>query len=158
MKKLCSLLLAAASLFAGSQVEAQERTLAIVKPDAVKANHIGDVLGRYEKAGFRIGAVRMLQLSESDAREFYAVHTGKPFFEELVKFMSSGPCVAVVLEGDNAVKKNRELIGDVDKPGTLRGDYATNKSYNAVHGSDSLDNAKVEIGFFFPAIDVQDRF
>jgi len=130
-----------------------ERTLSIIKPDAVKKNVIGKIIDRFESNGLRIAAMKKLQLSEQDAGEFYAVHKDRPFFGELVEFMTSGPVVVMVLEGENAVAKNRELMGATNPkeaaPGTIRADFAESIDANAVHGSDSLENAKIEIAFFF---------
>ena len=130
-----------------------ERTLSIIKPDAVKKNVIGKIIDRFESNGLRIAAMKKLQLSEQDAAEFYAVHKERPFFGELVEFMTSGPVVVMVLEGDNAVAKNRELMGATNPkeaaPGTIRADFAESIDANAVHGSDSLENAAKEIAFFF---------
>lgn len=130
-----------------------EQTLTLVKPDAVAAQHAGDILARYEKSGLKIAALKMTKLTKEQAGAFYAVHRERPFYADLVDFMSSGPIVALVLEGPNAVQKNRELIGDTEpkkaSPGTLRADFGTSKGHNAVHGSDSLDAAKTEIAFFF---------
>ncbi|WP_300361337.1 nucleoside-diphosphate kinase [Hydrogenimonas sp.] len=130
-----------------------ERTLSIIKPDAVKKNVIGKIIDRFESNGLRIAAMKKLQLSEQDAGEFYAVHKERPFFGELVEFMTSGPVVVMVLEGENAVAKNRELMGATNPkeaaPGTIRADFAESIDANAVHGSDSLENAKIEIAFFF---------
>ncbi|WP_300366144.1 nucleoside-diphosphate kinase [Hydrogenimonas sp.] len=130
-----------------------ERTLSIIKPDAVKKNVIGKIVDRFESNGLRIAAMKKVQLSEQDAGEFYAVHKERPFFGELVEFMTSGPVVVMVLEGDNAVAKNRELMGATNPqeaaPGTIRADFAESIDANAVHGSDSLENAQKEIAFFF---------
>ncbi|WP_456323221.1 nucleoside-diphosphate kinase [Hydrogenimonas sp.] len=130
-----------------------ERTLSIIKPDAVKKNVIGKIIDRFESNGLRIAGMKKLQLSEQDAAAFYAVHKGRPFFGELVEFMTSGPVVVMVLEGENAVAKNRELMGATNPkeaaPGTIRADFAESIDANAVHGSDSLENAKIEIAFFF---------
>ncbi|BDY12574.1 nucleoside-diphosphate kinase [Hydrogenimonas cancrithermarum] len=130
-----------------------ERTLSIIKPDAVKKNVIGKIIDRFESNGLRIAAMKKLQLSEQDAGEFYAVHKDRPFFGELVEFMTSGPVVVMVLEGENAVAKNRELMGATNPkeaaPGTIRADFAESIDANAVHGSDSLENARIEIAFFF---------
>lgn len=130
-----------------------ERTLSIIKPDAVKKNVIGQILSRFEANGLKIAAMRKLVLSEKNAQDFYAIHKERPFFRDLVSFMTSGPVVALVLEGENAVKKNRELMGDTDPKkaakGTIRADFADSIDANAVHGSDSLENAKNEIAFFF---------
>jgi nucleoside-diphosphate kinase len=130
-----------------------ERTLSIIKPDAVKKNVIGKIIDRFESNGLRIAAMKKVQLSEKDAGEFYAVHRERPFFGELVEFMTSGPVVVMVLEGENAVAKNRELMGATNPkeaaPGTIRADFAESIDANAVHGSDSLENAAKEIAFFF---------
>ncbi|BBG66472.1 nucleoside diphosphate kinase [Hydrogenimonas sp.] len=130
-----------------------ERTLSIIKPDAVAKGVIGKIIDRFESNGLRVAAIKKLQLSERDAGEFYAVHKERPFFGELVEFMTSGPVVVMVLEGENAVAKNRELMGATDPkeaaPGTIRADFAESIDANAVHGSDSLENAKNEIAFFF---------
>ncbi len=130
-----------------------ERTLSIIKPDAVAKSVIGKIIDRFESNGLRIAAMKKLQLSEQDAGEFYAVHKERPFFGELVEFMTSGPVVVMVLEGENAVAKNRELMGATDPkeaaPGTIRADFAQSIDANAVHGSDSLENAEKEIAFFF---------
>ena len=132
---------------------ATERTLSILKPDAVAKNAIGQILARFEAAGLRIVAARMLHLSREQAEGFYAVHKERPFFGELVEFMTSGPVLVQVLEGENAVAKNREVMGATDPkkadPGTIRADFADEVTENAVHGSDSAENAKIEIDFFF---------
>ncbi|MBD3792930.1 MAG: nucleoside-diphosphate kinase [Campylobacterales bacterium] len=130
-----------------------EQTLSIIKPDAVAKNVVGKILTRFEDAGLRIAATKKVQLSKADAEAFYAVHAERPFFGELVEFMTSGPVVVSVLEGDNAVAKNRELMGATNPKeaaaGTIRADFAESIDANAVHGSDSLENAKIEINFFF---------
>jgi nucleoside-diphosphate kinase len=130
-----------------------ERTLSIIKPDAVEKNVIGKILDRFESAGLRIVAMKRIQLSVEDAKEFYAVHKQRPFYDDLVKYMVSGPVVVSVLEGENAVAKNRELMGATNpkeaEPGTIRADFAESIDANAVHGSDSLENAQNEIAFFF---------
>ena len=135
-----------------------ERTLAIVKPDAVKKNVIGDILSRYEKAGLKPVALKLMQMSKPTAEGFYAVHKARPFFDSLCRFMSSGPVVVLVLQGDNAIKKNRELMGATDpaksEAGTSRKAHGTNIEFNAVHGSDSPETAKFEIGYFFPEMDL----
>lgn len=132
---------------------AVERTLSIVKPDAVAKNQIGDILRRFEQAGLRVVAARMLHLSTAQAQAFYSVHKERPFYNDLVKFMTSGPVLAQVLEGDNAIAKNREVMGATDPkkaaPGTIRADLASNVEENAVHGSDAAETAKNEIAFFF---------
>jgi len=130
-----------------------EQTLSIIKPDAVAKGVIGKILDRFESNGLRIAATKKLQLSKEQAGEFYAVHKERPFYGELVEFMTSGPVVVTVLEGENAVLKNRELMGATNpkeaEPGTIRADFADSIDANAVHGSDSLENAKNEIAFFF---------
>jgi nucleoside-diphosphate kinase len=132
---------------------AVERTLSIIKPDAVQKNAIGQILARFEKAGLRVIAARMMHLSRAEAEGFYAVHKERPFFGDLVKFMISGPVLIQVLEGDNAVAKNRELMGATDpkkaEKGTIRADFADSIDANAVHGSDSAENARTEISYFF---------
>ena len=136
---------------------AVERTLSIIKPDAVKKNVIGQILARFEKAGLRIIAARMSHLSRKEAEGFYAVHRERPFFKDLVEFMISGPVMIQVLEGDNAIAKNRELMGATDPrkaaKGTIRADFADSIDANAVHGSDGPDTARKEIAFFFPKLD-----
>lgn len=131
----------------------KERTLSIIKPDAVAKGVIGKILDRFESNGLRVAALKKLHLNKAQAGEFYAVHKERPFFKDLVEFMTSGPVVVSVLEGDNAVAKNRELMGATNpkeaKAGTIRADFAQSIDANAVHGSDSLDNAKIEIEFFF---------
>ncbi|HEY0681094.1 MAG TPA: nucleoside-diphosphate kinase [Steroidobacter sp.] len=132
---------------------AVERTFSIVKPDGVQKNVIGEVYRRFEQAGLKIIAAKMIQLTQAQAEGFYAVHKERPFFKDLVKYMISGPVVVQVLEGENAVAKNRELMGATDPKkadkGTIRADLATSIEENTVHGSDSLDNAKIEIAYFF---------
>ena len=131
-----------------------QRTLSIVKPDAVAKNVIGEIYSRFEKAGLKIIAAKMVHLSEQEAGKFYAVHKERPFFGELVKFMTSGPVMVQVLEGENAIAKNRELMGATDPKkadkGTIRADFAESIDANAVHGSDAPETAAVEIAFFFP--------
>ena len=140
---------------------AVERTLSIIKPDAVKKNVIGQILARFEKAGLRIIAARMSHLSRKEAEGFYAVHRERPFFKDLVEFMISGPVMIQVLEGDNAIAKNRELMGATDPKkaarGTIRADFADSIDANAVHGSDAPETARVEIAYFFPACEVFSR-
>jgi nucleoside-diphosphate kinase len=130
-----------------------ERTLSIIKPDAVAKNIIGEIYSRFEKNGLRIIAARMMQLSKAQAEGFYAVHRERPFYKDLVEFMTSGPVVVQVLEGENAINKNRELMGATNPkdaaPGTIRADFATTVDENAVHGSDGPDTATQEIAFFF---------
>ncbi|ANE31949.1 nucleoside-diphosphate kinase [Campylobacter hyointestinalis] len=130
-----------------------EQTLSIIKPDAVKKGVIGKIIDRFESNGLRIAAVKKVQLSTEDAKKFYEVHAARPFYGELVEFMTSGPVVVMVLEGANAVAKNRELMGATNPKeaakGTIRADFAESIDANAVHGSDSLENAAIEIAFFF---------
>ena len=137
-----------------------ERTLAIIKPDAVKKQAIGDIISRYEQAGLRPVAMRLLHMAKPVAEGFYAVHKARPFFDSLCTFMSSGPSVVLVLQGDNAIKKNREIMGATDpakaETGTIRAAHGTNIEYNAVHGSDSPETAKFEISFFFPGMEIHD--
>ena len=137
---------------------ALERTLSIIKPDAVKKNVIGQILARFEAAGLRLVAARMMHLSRAEAEGFYAVHRGRPFFADLVEFMTSGPVLVQVLEGDSAIAKNRELMGATDPKkaakGTIRADFADSIDANAVHGSDAPDTARTEIAYFFPACEV----
>jgi nucleoside-diphosphate kinase len=130
-----------------------ERTLSIIKPDAVAKNVIGQIYSRFENAGLKVIASKMVHLSDTEAGKFYAVHAARPFFKDLVSFMVSGPVMIQVLEGENAIAKNRELMGATDPSkaakGTIRADFAQSIDANAVHGSDSLDNAKIEIKYFF---------
>jgi len=132
---------------------ATERTLSIIKPDATGKNLIGKIVSRFEEEGLRIAGIRKVHLSRPEAEGFYAVHKERPFFGELVDFMISGPCVVICLEGDNAILKNREIMGATDPAeadeGTLRKLYADSKGENAVHGSDSPENAATEIAYFF---------
>ena len=138
-----------------------ERTLSIIKPDAVAKNVIGEIYSRFEKAGLKIIAARMLHLSRADAEGFYAVHKGRPFFNDLVAFMSSGPVMIQALEGPGAILKHRDLMGATDPkkaaPGTIRADFADSIDANAVHGSDAAETAAVEIAYFFPALNVYSR-
>ena len=140
---------------------AVERTLSIIKPDAVKKNAIGQILARFEKAGLRIVAARMMHLSRAEAEGFYAVHRQRPFFGDLVEFMTSGPVLVQVLEGEDAIAKNRELMGATDPKkaakGTIRADFAESIDANAVHGSDGPDTARSEVDYFFPACEVFSR-
>jgi nucleoside-diphosphate kinase len=136
-----------------------ERTLSIVKPDAVAAGAIGDILSRFEKAGLKIIALKKLRLTESEARGFYAVHKERPFYLDLVKFMTEGPIVVSALEGEDAIAKNRDLMGPTNSNeaalGTIRGDHGTDIERNAVHGSDAPETARIEIGYFFNATEIQ---
>ena len=138
-----------------------ERTLSIIKPDAVAKNAIGQIYTRFEAAGLRIVAARMIHLSRARAQGFYAVHKDRPFFPELVEFMTSGPCMVQVLEGEDAIARNREVMGATNPaeaaPGTIRADFAVEVTENAVHGSDGPDTARNEIEFFFGADDVCPR-
>jgi nucleoside-diphosphate kinase len=140
---------------------ALERTFSIVKPDGVQKNLIGEVYRRFEQAGLKIVAARMVHLTQRQAEGFYAVHSERPFFKDLVKYMTSGPVMMQVLEGENAVAKHRELMGATDPkkaaPGTIRADLASSIEENVVHGSDSAENAAVEIAFFFAASDLCPR-
>lgn len=132
-----------------------ERTLSIIKPDAVAKNCIGKIVDRFESAGLKVVAARMMHLSRAEAEGFYAVHKERPFFRDLVDFMVSGPVLVQVLEGPDAIARNRELMGATDPkkaaPGTIRADFADSIDANAVHGSDSAENAAIEIAFFFPS-------
>ena len=136
----------------------KERTFSIVKPDAVKAGQAGEILARIEKAGFRILALRMRHLTRAEAEGFYHVHRERPFFASLCAFMSSGPCVTMVLERDNAIAHLREIMGATDPakaaPGTIRKDFASSIEANCIHGSDAADTARFEIGYFFPGIEL----
>jgi nucleoside-diphosphate kinase len=135
-----------------------EQTLAILKPDCVEKNVVGTVIARIEKAGFVIRGMKMVRLTKQTAGEFYAVHRGRPFYDELVNFMSSGKCVPIALEKENAVADFRKLIGATDpkdaEPGTVRKDFASSKGENIIHGSDSVENGRIEIGFFFSGKDL----
>ena len=140
---------------------AVERTFSIIKPDAVAKNVIGQIYSRFEGAGLKVIAVRMIHLSRAEAEGFYAVHKARPFFNDLVTFMISGPVMAQVLEGEGAILKNRDLMGATDPkkaaPGTIRADFADSIDANAVHGSDAAETAVVEIAYFFPALNVYSR-
>jgi nucleoside-diphosphate kinase len=138
-----------------------DRTLSIIKPDAVAKNAIGQILSRFEAGGLKIVAARMMQLSRAEAEAFYGVHRERPFFKDLVDFMVSGPIMVQVLEGENAIAKNRELMGATDPkkaaPGTIRADFADSIDANAVHGSDAPETARNEVAFFFPAMSIHSR-
>ncbi|KMY86472.1 Nucleoside diphosphate kinase [Candidatus Paraburkholderia calva] len=138
-----------------------ERTLSIIKPDAVAKNVIGQIYSRFEGAGLKIIASRMVHLSCADAEKFYAVHAARPFFKDLVEFMVSGPVMIQVLEGENAIAKNRDLMGATDPKradkGTIRADFADSIDANAVHGSDAPETAAQEVAFFFPGVNVYSR-
>jgi len=140
---------------------AVERTLSIIKPDAVAKNVIGQILSRFEAAGLKIVAMKMAFLSQAEAAGFYAVHKDRPFFKDLIEFMTSGPVCIQVLEGENAIQKNRELMGATDPKkadkGSIRADFAESIDANAVHGSDSPETAAVEIAYFFPTMNVYSR-
>ncbi len=140
---------------------ATERTLSIIKPDAVAKNAIGQIYARFEGAGLKIVAARMMHLSRNQAEAFYGVHRERPFFKDLVDFMISGPVMVQVLEGENAILKNRDLMGATDPrkaaAGTIRADFADSIDANAVHGSDAPETAAVEVAFFFPSMDVHSR-
>ena len=140
---------------------AVERTLSIIKPDAVKKNAIGQIIARFEQAGLRVVAARMMHLSRAEAEGFYAVHRERPFFRDLVDFMISGPVLVQVLEGEDAIAKNRDLMGATDPKraakGTIRADFADSIDANAVHGSDSPQTARTEVAYFFPAGEVFSR-
>ena len=138
-----------------------ERTLSIITPDAVAKNVIGQIYQRFENAGLKVIAARMAHLSDNEAGQFYAVHKERPFFKDLVSFMTSGPVMIQVLEGEGAIAKNRELMGATDPKkadkGTIRADFAESIDANAVHGSDAPETAAVEIAFFFPAMNIHSR-
>jgi len=140
---------------------ATERTLSIIKPDAVAKNVIGQIYARFESAGLKVVAARMAHLSRQEAEAFYAVHKARPFFKDLVEFMTSGPVMIQVLQGENAIAKNRELMGATDPKkadkGTIRADFATSIDANAVHGSDGPDTAAAEVAFFFPGMAIYGR-
>ncbi len=139
----------------------KERTLSIIKPDAVATNVIGQIIARFEKAGLKVIAARMMQLSQQQAESFYEIHKARPFFNDLVKFMISGPVLVQVLEGDNAILKNREIMGATNPkeaaPGTIRADFAKSIDENAVHGSDAAETAAIEIKFFFKDNEICER-
>ncbi|RLC04603.1 MAG: nucleoside-diphosphate kinase [Deltaproteobacteria bacterium] len=138
-----------------------ERTLSIIKPDGVAKNVIGEVIKRFETDGIKIAAMKMIQLTEAGAKGFYAVHKDRPFFNSLTDFMTSGPIVVMVLEGENVIARNRKLMGATNfeeaEVGTIRKDYATNIEKNVVHGSDAPETAAFEIGYFFNAFEIQER-
>ncbi len=139
----------------------QEQTLSIIKPDAVSKNLVGEILSRFEKAGLKVATARMLHMSKAQGQEFYAVHKERPFYNDLVEFISSGPVVVSVLEGDNAILKNREIMGATNPkdaaPGTIRADFADSIDHNAVHGSDAPETARDEIAFFFKPDEIFSR-
>jgi nucleoside-diphosphate kinase len=135
-----------------------EKTLSLIKPDGVSRGLIGEVIGRFEKAGLKIRALKMIHLTREQAQAFYTVHKERPFYDSLTGFMSSGPIVAMILEGENAIQKNRDLMGATDyrqaAPGTIRADFARDIEANIVHGSDGPDTARAEISFFFDALEI----
>ncbi len=139
----------------------KERTLSIIKPDAVGKNHIGDIIARFENAGLKIVAAKMVHLSKPQAEGFYAVHKERPFFKDLVGFMTTGPVLVMVLEGENAISKNRDIMGATDPkkaaPGTIRADLAKTIDENCVHGSDAPETAQFEIGYFFKPAEIYAR-
>jgi nucleoside-diphosphate kinase len=145
----------------GESSMAVERTLSIIKPDAVAKNVIGKIYTRFEDAGLKIVAARMVHLSRNEAEGFYAVHRARPFFKDLVEFMISGPVMVQALEGEGAILKNRDLMGATDPKkadkGTIRADFADSIDANAVHGSDSAENAAIEIAYFFPSLNIYSR-
>ncbi len=138
-----------------------ERTLSIIKPDAVGKNHIGDIISRFERAGLHIVAAKFKHMSLKEAEGFYAVHAQRPFFKDLITFMTTGPVLIMVLEGTNAIAKNREIMGATDPkkaaPGTIRADYATDIEENAVHGSDGSETAIIEIAYFFKSEEIHPK-
>ncbi len=138
-----------------------ERTLSIIKPDGVKKNVIGEVIRRFEADGIKVAAMKMIQLTKTQAQGFYAVHKERPFFDSLTDFMTSGPIVVIVLEGDDVIARNRKLMGATNfeeaEEGTIRKDYATNIEQNVVHGSDAPETAAYEIGYFFNDLEIQTR-
>ncbi len=138
-----------------------EQTLSIIKPDAVAKNAIGEIISKLEKEGLKIAASKMIHLTEAEAKGFYGIHSEQPFFDELVKFMCSGPILVMVLNGENAITKNRDLMGATDpqkaQPGTIRAMFGTDVGQNAVHGSDSSDTAKIEVAFFFKRLEIHPR-
>jgi nucleoside-diphosphate kinase len=148
-------------IFLEFNVMAIERTLSIIKPDAVAKNVIGQIYSRFENAGLKIIAARMMHLSRTEAEGFYAVHRERPFFNDLVSFMISGPVIVQVLEGENAISSHRDLMGATDpkkaEKGTIRADFAESIDANAVHGSDAPETARVEIAYFFPSLNIHSR-
>lgn len=139
-------------------VSGMERTLSIVKPDGVKKGVLGEVVRRFQAAGIRIAAIKMIHMTKAEAQGFYAVHRERPFFSSLTEFMSSGPCVVIVLEGENVIRKNRDLMGATNPKdaaaGTIRKDFASDIEHNIVHGSDAPETAAFEIGYFFNALEI----
>jgi nucleoside-diphosphate kinase len=153
LRFFASVMLLAVSLQAESQSSQFQQTLSIIKPDAVVQNHIGGVISKIEDAGLRVAALKMVKLTKDQAKDFYAVHKDRPFYADLVSYMSSGPIVVQVIEGSDAVSLYRKVMGATDpkraQAGTIRADYGTDIQQNAVHGSDSLESAQTEISFFF---------
>lgn len=149
-------------LHVSAQAEEVQYTLALIKPNAVDANQIGKITELFETNGLRVAALKMERLSPPQAEQFYAIHKQREFFKALTEFMSSGPVVALVLQGPNAVARTRELMGETDplkaRPGTIRALYGRNVTQNAIHGSDSVESAKKEIAFFFRPLEIQNRF
>lgn len=135
-----------------------ERTLSIIKPDAVKRNLVGRILTKFEEKGIRVAAMKSKWFSEREAAGFYAVHEGKPFFGDLIKYMSSGPCVVLVLEGEDVIQRNRDIMGATDPkkaaPGTIRNEFAVSLTQNSVHGSDAVETAREEIAYFFSNVEI----
>ena len=138
-----------------------ERTLSIIKPDGVKKGLIGEIITRFEKAGLKVVAMKMIHITKKAAEGFYAVHRGKPFYNSLTDFMSSGPCVVLILEGEKAISRNRELMGATNPkdaaPGTIRREFAANVEQNIVHGSDAPETAAFEMGYFFNSLEICER-
>lgn len=158
---VCALMTYSAAAQAETSAMAKEQTLSIIKPNAVAANHVGEIITRFEKAGLKVVAIKMETLDKKRAQDFYAEHKERPFFPDLIQFMTSGPVVVMVLQGDHAVAKNRELMGATDPSaaakGTIRADFGKSKTENAVHGSDSAQSAEREISFFFKPSEIADR-
>ncbi|SCA62580.1 Nucleoside diphosphate kinase [Chlamydiales bacterium SCGC AG-110-P3] len=158
MKSLIQLAYCLLLLATAASASEREQTLAMIKPDAVATCHMGEIVSRYDKTDLRITAAKMKTLTKSEAEQFYAVHSERPFFTDLVRYMTSGPVFVMALEGPDAVKRNRELIGATDPKdaatGTIRSDYGKSISSNAIHGSDSAENARQEISFFFTAEEI----
>ncbi len=136
----------------------QEQTLSLIKPSSVRANQIGRIINKFEKGGLKVVAAKMIRLTENQAQDFYGVHQGKPFFKELISFMTTGPILAQVLEGEDAIQKNRDIMGATNPaeaaPGTIRAEFAHSMTENAVHGSDAPETAEKEIAFFFDKKDI----
>jgi nucleoside-diphosphate kinase len=158
LREAATCVIAGGHIYRGSESMAVQQTLSIIKPDAVERNLVGKILARFEEEGLRIAALRKVQLSQAQAEGFYAVHAERPFFGELVEFMMRSPVVVIALEGEDAVLRNREIMGATNPadaaPGTLRALYAGSVGENSVHGSDSAENAAIEIAYFFRATEV----